>query len=77
MKTAFAETDGGVERGEAAEANVEWRDGSAGTQFAVLVLEDGDEGGGCGDLFCAGLSRFYRLQRGCGSFMEESWGWCR
>ncbi len=30
MQTAFAKADGGVERGEAAEANVESRDGSAG-----------------------------------------------
>ena len=45
VKTSFAKTDGGVERGEAAEANVEWRDRGAGTEFAVLLLEDGDEGG--------------------------------
>ncbi|MEO6807169.1 MAG: hypothetical protein ABI286_05505 [Edaphobacter sp.] len=75
VEAAFAQADGGVERGEAAEANVEWGNGSAGTQFAVLVLEDGDEGGGCGNFFCARLSRFYWLQRRYGSFMEESWGW--
>ena len=35
----------GVEGGEAAEADVEWRVGRAGAEFAVLLLEDGDEGG--------------------------------
>jgi hypothetical protein len=45
VKAAFAEADGGVERGKATEADVEWRDGSAGAEFAVLLLEDGNEGG--------------------------------
>jgi hypothetical protein len=58
VKTAFAEADGGVEGGEAAEADVERGDGGAGTEFAVLVLEDSDEGGGCGRFFCARLSGF-------------------
>jgi hypothetical protein len=48
VETAFAEADGGVEGGEATEADVECGDGGAGAEFAVLVLEDGDEGGGCG-----------------------------
>ena len=43
MQTAFAQADGGVERGEAAEADVEGRDRGARAKFAVLVLEDGDE----------------------------------
>jgi hypothetical protein len=45
VQAAFAEANGGVEGGEAAEADVEWRDGGAGAEFAVLLLEDGDEGG--------------------------------
>ena len=45
VEAAFAETDGGVERGEAAEADVEGRDRCAGAEVAVLVLEDGDERG--------------------------------
>ncbi len=45
VKAAFAETDGGVEGGEAAKADVERGDGGSGTEFAVLVFEDGDEGG--------------------------------
>ena len=43
VEAAFAEADGGVERGEAAEADVERGDRGAGAEFAVLVLEDGDE----------------------------------
>ena len=43
VEAAFAETDGGVERGEAAEANVERRNGRAGTEVAVLLFKDGDE----------------------------------
>jgi hypothetical protein len=58
VETAFAEADGGVEGGEAAEAYVKCGDGGAGAQFAVLVLEDGYEGGGCRDFLCAWLSRF-------------------
>ena len=58
VEATFAQTDGGVEGGEAAEADVECGDGGAGAEFAVLVLEDGDEGGGCRDFFCAGLSEF-------------------
>jgi hypothetical protein len=72
VQPAFAQTDGGVERSEATEANVEWRNWGAGAQLAVLVLEDGDEGGGRGDFFGARLSGFYRLERSCGTFMEES-----
>ena len=45
VEAAFAQADGGVERGEAAEADVERGDGRAGAEFAVLVFEDGDEGG--------------------------------
>jgi hypothetical protein len=53
VQAAFAYADGGVEGGEAAEADVEWWDGGAWAEFAVLLLEDGDEGGGsCGLRFC-------------------------
>ena len=62
VETAFAETDGGVERGETAEANIEDRHWGARAEFAVLVLEDGDEGGGCGDFFCARLFLFGRVE---------------
>jgi hypothetical protein len=61
VETAFAQTDGGVERGEAAEADVELRDGRAGAEVSVLLLEDGDEGGHFGYKFnisafaCCGL----------------------
>jgi hypothetical protein len=44
VQTAFTETDGGVEGGEAAEADVERGDGGAGAELAVFLLEDGDEG---------------------------------
>ena len=58
VEAAFAEADGGVERGEAAEADVERGDGGAGTEFAVLVLEDGDERGGCWDFLARGFLGF-------------------
>ncbi|GGA56498.1 hypothetical protein GCM10011507_04770 [Edaphobacter acidisoli] len=41
VKAAFAQTDGGVERGEAPEADVEEWKGCAWAKFAVLLLEDG------------------------------------
>jgi hypothetical protein len=75
VEAAFAEADGGVERGEATEADVECGDGGAGTEFAVLVLEDGAERGGCRDLFCAGLFGFGWMERCCGWLEEESWWW--
>ena len=71
VEAAFAEADGGVEGGEAAEADVERGDGGAGAEFAVLVLEDGDEGGGCGDFFGAWLFGFGRMERCCGGLAEE------
>ena len=71
VEAAFAEADGGVEGGEAAEADVERGDGGAGAEFAVLLLEDGDEGGGCGGFFCAGLFGFGWVERYCGRFVEE------
>jgi hypothetical protein len=43
VQTAFAQANSGVERGEATEADVERRDGGAGTQFAVLLFEDSHE----------------------------------
>jgi hypothetical protein len=76
VEAAFAETDGGVERGEAAEADVERGDGGSGAEFAVLVLEDGDEGCGCGDFFCAGLFGFGRMEDCCRGLVEESGGRC-
>jgi hypothetical protein len=54
VEASFAKADGGVEGGEAAEADVERGDGGAGTEFAVLVFEDCDEGGGRGEFLCAG-----------------------
>jgi hypothetical protein len=54
VEAAFAKADGGVEGGEAAEANVERRNGCAGAEIAVLIFEDGDEGGRCRG-FCGAL----------------------
>jgi hypothetical protein len=78
VKAAFAEADGGVQRGEATEADIEWRDGGAGAEFTVLVLEDGDERAGCRDFFCAGLFGFgaARQQCCCVALVEEGRGWC-
>jgi hypothetical protein len=45
VEAAFAKADGGVEGGEAAEADVERRNRRTGTEVAVLMFEDGDEGG--------------------------------
>jgi hypothetical protein len=73
VEAAFAEADGGVERGEAAEPDVERGDGGSGAEFSVFVLEDGDEGGGCGDFFCARLFGFGRMKGCCGWLVEESW----
>jgi len=42
VQAAFAQANGGVEGGEAAEADVEWRDRGAGAELAVLLFEDGD-----------------------------------
>jgi hypothetical protein len=72
VEAALAEADGGVEGGEAAEADVERGNGGAGAEFAVLVLEDGDERGGCRNLFCAGLFWFGRMECGCGEVVKES-----
>jgi hypothetical protein len=76
VEAAFAEANGGVEGGEAAEADVECGDRGAGAEFAVLVFEDGDEGGGCGDLFFAGLSGLGWMEGRCGMVVKESGGWC-
>jgi hypothetical protein len=48
VEAAFAEADSGIERGEAAEADVERGDRGAGAELAVLVLEDSDERDGRG-----------------------------
>jgi hypothetical protein len=63
VEAAFAEADGGVERGEAAEADVELGNRGAGAKFAVLMLEDSDEGGGCGDFPGAGFSGLRWVKR--------------
>jgi hypothetical protein len=76
VEAAFAQTDGGVERGEAAETDVQRGDWGAWTEFAVFVLEDRDEGCGGGDFLGTGLLGAGRLERYCGNFLEESWGWC-
>ncbi len=79
VEASFAQTDGGVERGEAAEADVERRDGRAGTEFAVFVFEDGDEGGWCRDFFGARSPRSgIRFGRECcgGLVVEENRGRC-
>src|SRR5258707_830538 len=70
VEAAFAEADGGVERGEAAEADVERGDGGPRAEFAVLMLEDGDEGGGRGGFFCAGLLEFGWMERCCERLVE-------
>lgn len=46
MKTALAESDGGVKGGEATKTDVQRRDRGAGAKVAVLLLEDGDQSGG-------------------------------
>ncbi len=46
VEAAFAETDGGVEGGEAAETDVEGRYGRAGAEVSVLLFKYGDECGG-------------------------------
>ena len=71
VQAAFAQADGGVERGEAAEANVERGDGRAGTEFAVLVLEDGDEGGRCGG-FLSRVACVWVSPGGIGALLRES-----
>jgi hypothetical protein len=76
VEAAFAEADSGVKRGERAEADFERGDGGAGAEFAVLVLEDGDEGCGCGGFFCAGLFGFGRMEGCCGGLVEENGGRC-
>jgi hypothetical protein len=45
VKAAFAETDRGVQRGEAAEADIEGRNGRTRTDAAVLLFKDRDERG--------------------------------
>jgi hypothetical protein len=77
VQATFAQADGGVEGGEAAEANVEWRNGGAGPDLAVLFFEDRDERGGSeGFWFCyTGLAGRGRTNRCCGqgrNVVEES-----
>ena len=45
MEAAVAQANGGVERGEAAEADVEWWDRRTGAEVAVLLFEDRDKRG--------------------------------
>lgn len=49
MDAALAETDGGVERGEATETDGDGRQRSARPEGAIFVLEDRDEIGGHND----------------------------
>jgi hypothetical protein len=70
VEAAFAKADGGVEGGEAAEADVERRDGGAGAEFAVLLLEDGGEGVWGGG-FQLGGARLFDLGRRGGEMVEE------
>ena len=72
MEAAFTETDGGVERGEAAKPDVESGNGGAGAQFTVLVFEDREQGGGGGDLFGASLFGSRGLERCCGDLLEQA-----
>ena len=75
VQAAFAQADGGVERGEAAEADVEWRNGRTRSQVAVLLFEDGDERGRwsglCYAFFRGGRSTSSRRRR-CGELVEQS-----
>lgn len=55
VKASFTKPDRGVERGEAAETDIEGRYGRPRPKFAILFFEDGDDrlrgGGGCGAPF--------------------------
>jgi hypothetical protein len=79
VEAALAEADGGVERGEAAEADVERRNGGARTEVAVLIFKDGYEGRR-GGRFCSasswGSGRTEWRWGECRDFVEES-GWGR
>jgi hypothetical protein len=77
VEASFAKTDGGVERSEAPEADVECGNGRSRTEFAVLLLEDGDEGGWCRMFFRARLFGFWWLQRWRRHLVKEAGGWCR
>lgn len=72
VQVAFAETDGGVERGEAAETDVEGWNGRAGTEIAVLLLKDGGEGRrvGRGGVEDESSDVFRMILRGQGSLRE-------
>jgi hypothetical protein len=79
VEAALAEADGGVERGEAAEADVERRNGGAGTEVAVLIFKDGYEGRRCRGFCCASSWSSGRTGWCCGGsgdFVEEG-GWGR
>jgi hypothetical protein len=71
VEAAFAEADGGVERGEAAEADVERGNGGAGAEVAVLLLEDGDEGCGGGGFRDAFFRCGARTGRRCRQYGER------
>lgn len=45
VKPAFAETDGGIEAGEAVKADIERRNGCAGPEVPVLLFKYGDKRG--------------------------------
>ena len=75
VEAAFAQANGGVEGGEAAEADIERRDRRTRAEAAVLVFEDGDEGGRCRGFYSALFSwgrRASRREGGCGRLVEES-----
>jgi hypothetical protein len=76
VEAAFAEADGGVEGGEAAEADVERGDGGSRAEFTVFVFEDSDEGGGRGGFFGAGPFGLGWVEGCCEGFVEERRRWC-
>jgi hypothetical protein len=79
VEAALAEADGGVEGGEAAEADVERRNGGAGTKVAVLIFKDSDEGRRGSTFGSASSWGSWRTEwrcGGCWDFVEES-GWGR
>ena len=49
MQAALAETNSGVQRGKAAEADVEGRNRGSRAKFAVLLLKQRRERGGLGE----------------------------
>jgi hypothetical protein len=79
VKRPFAEADGGVERGEAAETDVERGNGSTRAKFAILLLEDGYQRDGRGLLLFPRRLFLSGMQCRLRSLVEESgrrrWRW--